>query len=123
MPGSPSLPDIAAMKVTTASLLAVFAQAAVAAESFNYKFNQRDVEVLRFREEPGASKESNFDKKLAKENQHHLLPGIHPELDTEDIRHLHTRQSHQLFYSKNGGIGMFHIPRVLLFLLFVASFN
>ncbi|KAG9569602.1 hypothetical protein KCU71_g2008, partial [Aureobasidium melanogenum] len=48
---------------------------------------------LRKREEP-----------VGYQSHNHLFPAIHPHLDKRDVAHLHSRQEHSLFYTKDGGI-------------------
>lgn len=94
------------MKVSF-SLLLAWVMAASAADSFVYSFDQRDVKPLKPQRAPIIHQPLRKREEPADYASHnHLFPAIHPHLDRRDTVHLHSRQEHSLFYTKDGGIRM-----------------
>lgn len=89
----------------TLSLLLVWIVTACAADSFVYSYDQRDVKPLKPQRAPIVHQPLRKREAAAGYQSHnHLFPAIHPHLDRRDEVHLHSRQEHSLFYTKDGGI-------------------
>lgn len=87
------------------SLLLIWVVTARAADSFVYTFDQRDVKPLKPQRAPIVEQPLRKREEPADYQSHnHLFPAIHPHLDKRDVVHLHSRQEHSLFYTKDGGI-------------------
>ncbi|KAG9511916.1 hypothetical protein KCV07_g9837, partial [Aureobasidium melanogenum] len=87
------------------SLLLIWVVTARAADSFVYTFDQRDVKPLKPQRAPIIEQPLRKREEPAGYQSHnHLFPAIHPHLDKRDVVHLHSRQEHSLFYTKDGGI-------------------
>lgn len=87
------------------TLLLLFFVSAVFADSFVYSFDQRDVKPLKPKRAPIMEQPlQKRDKPADYQSHNHLFPAVHPSLNKRDVQHLHSRQDHSLFYTKNGGI-------------------
>lgn len=87
---------------------------AVIADSFVYSFDQRDVKPLKAQRAPVMNEPlRKRDEPPDYQSHNHLFPAIHPSLNKRDVQHLHSRQDHSLFYTKNGGICRSREPMTL----------